>query len=158
LGPHTFTVTAKDTDGQTTTETHTYTVAAPPTATIASPASGGVYELNEVVPTSFSCTEGAFGPGIASCTDSNGASSPSGTLNTSTTGIGQTYTVNAVSKDGQTGSATISYTVALRLSPGTTTCNGIYFGSGKEVVVPTGAVCTLLAGTKISGNVRIKQG
>ncbi len=61
-----------------------FRVTGPPHATVESPENGGVYHLNEVVPTSFSCTENAFGPGLASCEDSNGSTSGSGTLDTST--------------------------------------------------------------------------
>ena len=103
--------------------------------------------------TAFSCTEGEYGPGIESCKDSNGGSGTSGTLSTSTVGEHE-YTVTAKSSDGQTGTATLKYTVALKLNAGTTSCNGVYFGVGKTVQVPAGGHCTLLAGTKVTGNVQ----
>ena len=87
--------------------------APPPKASIESPASGGTYLQGAVVTTKFSCTEGEGGPGIESCTDSNGGSGTSGVLETSTLGP-HTYTVTAKSKDGQTGTASISYTVVPR--------------------------------------------
>ncbi len=83
----------------------------PPTATIGLPSSGGTYTVGQVVPTLFSCTEGTGGPGITLCEDSNGSTSDSGDLTTSTIGAGQTYTVTATSGDGQTATASITYTV-----------------------------------------------
>ncbi len=87
-----------------------FRVTGPPTATIESPVGGGVYVQNQVVPTSFSCVDSAFGPGIESCLDSNGGSGTSGTLETSTLGA-HSYTVTATSIDGQTDKATIHYEV-----------------------------------------------
>ena len=116
-GEYSFTDVAKSHDGLEDSLTTKYTVAAPPEATIESPKSGGTYKQGEVVPTSFSCKEGAFGPGLASCGSVKSASSGeqtltgSGQLNTEELGEHQ-YTVTATSEDGQAGtSAPTKYTV-----------------------------------------------
>ena len=82
----------------------------PPSAVISSPVGGGSYEQGVVVPTAFSCVEGAGGPGLESCVDSNGVSGGVGTLATSVVGV-HSYSVMAKSVDGQSASAEIGYTV-----------------------------------------------
>jgi MBG domain-containing protein len=81
-----------------------------PMATISSPADNQTFNLDQVVGTSFSCSEATGGPGIESCVDSNGATGGTGTLDTSTAGA-HTYSVTATSQDGLIGTATVSYTV-----------------------------------------------
>jgi hypothetical protein len=126
----------------------TITPTLPPTATIGSPASGGTYTVGQVVPTSFTCTEGTGGPGIVSCTDSNGSTSGSGDLNTGTIGADQTYSVTATSGDGQTATATITYTVvAAEAAPTALTAapQFVFFPP------PNGVGFTLVSATLTSG-------
>lgn len=90
--------------------TLTYTVASPPTVTITTPANGATYPHNKAVDSNFTCSEGANGSGIASCTDQNGH--PSGSaIDTSTTGS-HTFTVTATSSDGLASTSTVTYNVA----------------------------------------------
>ncbi|HME03488.1 MAG TPA: beta-propeller fold lactonase family protein, partial [Solirubrobacteraceae bacterium] len=82
----------------------------PPSASISSPANNETFILNEFVGSRFSCTEATGGPGLQSCTDSFGQSSP-GQVFTFFTGPAFSYSVNAISQDGQFDTATINYAV-----------------------------------------------
>jgi hypothetical protein len=103
-------VTAISKDGERASTTVHYNVAAPPIATISSPPSGETYVVGQNVRTTFSCQDGKGGPGIASCLDGDASSAPHGRLNTTRPGA-HTYTVAAISKDGQRATAMISYRI-----------------------------------------------
>jgi len=128
----------------------------PPEASIESPASGGAYLQGTVVTTKFSCTEGEEGPGLESCTDSNGGSGTSGVLETSTPGL-HTYTVTAKSKDEETGTASISYTVvAPRTCPGNTGTVTLSPGLTATAAVQTMTIKGILTGCAVEPFTTVK--
>ena len=113
-GPHTFAVTATDTDGQTATTTARYTVAAHPGApsvTLTTPVDGASYPFASVVTANYACSPGANGgvlkPGAAGCSASVPSGSPIDTV-----GYGDhTFTVTATDTDGQTTTVTRHYSL-----------------------------------------------
>ncbi len=113
LGSDSFTYRATDPAGNYADGTASLNVAGAPSVLISSPPAGGVYPVGQVVPTTFSCSEGPGGTGLFSCNDSSGATSVgggAGQLDTSSVGD-HTYTVTAVSKSGLTNSTSIDYSV-----------------------------------------------
>ncbi len=151
-GSYTCQVSATNAAGSSASASAAVNVPAPaPSVTISAPASGGTYTEGQLVATSFSCLEGAGGPGLSSCDDSNGTSTGAGGaghLSTSIPGA-HTYTVTALSKDGQSASASISYTVVAPPVP------VIRIASGKASVVRGRAKVSLACVGKASCSGRL---
>jgi YVTN family beta-propeller protein len=108
-GSYPITIKASNGVSPDASQTFTLTVQSPPTASIATPAAGATYAKGQVVHSSFTCDEGAGGPGIASCLDQRGRGSGA-LLDTSSTGH-HTFSVTATSSDGLTGATPVTYTV-----------------------------------------------
>jgi hypothetical protein len=104
LGPHAFSVAAKDKAGNTATKRVSYTVVdrTDPTIEITTPSEGQVFAQGEDVGSKFSCDDGR-GAGIQSC---------AGPAKVDTTTLGdRPFTVTATDKAGNTTSKTVSYRV-----------------------------------------------
>jgi hypothetical protein len=133
-GQSTVTVTITDLGGSLAHTSSTANISAAghppppagPVALISSPPPGSTFALGQKVSMTFACREGAGGPGLQSCVAcpstaraSAGASCVSanrtfaGTVRLETSTLGRhSYTVTALSRDGQRGSATLSFIVA----------------------------------------------
>jgi hypothetical protein len=115
LGPHTFTVTAEDNNGNQRTADLTYTVVAdatPPTIQFSTSPDGTATEdtfaQHQAVTVTYSCADESSGSGIASCS----APVPSGSaLDTSTLGLEQSFTVTAADHSGNEQTFTFTYGV-----------------------------------------------
>ena len=110
-GEHQFTVTATSEDGLTAKRTVTYFVASPPNVSISAPAEGASYTPGEVVDASYSCTEGAGGPGLKPGSEGCKGTVADGSAIDTSAGAHE-FTVTATSQDGQTAGKTVKYTVA----------------------------------------------
>lgn len=91
------------------------TTVPPPRARIAMPLDGAEYPVGAVVRSSFTCTDGAGGPGIRRCLDQDGRVSGAH-LDTATPGA-HTYRVTATSEDGLTDSREVTYRVTAAAPP-----------------------------------------
>ena len=109
-GVYQLTITASNGVSPDATQSFTLTVQGPPRVTIATPSQGARYTRGQHVVSSFSCSEGAGGPGIKSCLDQNGEASGAA-IDTSTPGQ-HTFTVTATSTDGLTAQSRVTYTVS----------------------------------------------
>jgi hypothetical protein len=129
VGQYSFTVSATDANGFTTTTTSTYTVVPPPSIAIAGPAPGATYSLGQVVAARFSCSTAA-GVTIASCEAPvmNGAP-----IDTQTLGS-HGFTVSATDSNGVSSSQTATYqVVAAARAVITTPANGQSFVRGAAI-------------------------
>lgn len=114
LGAHTFTVTATDNAGNTSSVTHHYTVVdvTAPTITLTTPPEGAVYMLNQVVNADYGCQDEAGGSGLASCVGNVASGTP---IDTATVGA-KTFTVTAADNASNTSSVTHHYSVIYNFS------------------------------------------
>jgi hypothetical protein len=123
----------------------------PPTVSITTPASGAFYTQGQVVNAAFSCGDALSGP--ASCVGTVASGSPIDTSNGP-----HSFTVTAQDQAGNQASQTVQYTAAQQLSGNQTSCTGWFMGTGKDVVVPAGAVCHLAPGTNVTHDLTVQKG
>jgi hypothetical protein len=121
----------------------------PPVVAVTGVTNGAVYQPGSV-PTAGCQTSDALS-GVAT----NASLTVSG-------GSGGSFTASCSGATDRAGNAaatvSVSYQVVGTLGNGTTICNGTFGGTGSNVTVPAGAVCTLIPGTKVNGNIQVQQG
>jgi len=81
----------------------------PPTVAIAAPASGATYLINQLVASSYACSDG--GSGVATCT---GPVASGSNFNTSAVGV-KAFTVNATDNVGNPSSLAVNYNVTYNI-------------------------------------------
>jgi hypothetical protein len=109
LGSHSFTVTATDNAGNTSSWTRTYTVTdqMAPLVSITTPADGASYPQGRALYASYACADNAGGSGVASC---RGTVADGGAIDTGVLGS-HGFTVTTADRAGNTTSKTVHYTV-----------------------------------------------
>lgn len=110
-GSYTCTVTASNFAGSASQTSAPYVVATPgpPTVQITMPGPGVTFLRGSSVSPGFSCSD-PNGPGIASCSDGQPIGAGKARLNTGSVGM-HTFSVTAVSRDGQSATASKTYYV-----------------------------------------------
>jgi hypothetical protein len=109
IGTHVVTITATDSDGQTSSETVTYTssLTALPFVSVSAPVADARYALGQVVKASYSCLPVKNGPPVTGCV----ASVASGkAINTKSLGERE-FTATATDATGQSTTVTVPYFV-----------------------------------------------
>jgi hypothetical protein len=106
LGSHSFTVSATDSNGISSSQTATYQVVVAPQALISGPANGQSFVQGAAITPVFACAV-ASPARITTCTATTTAS---GKLDTATIGV-HTFTATATSSNGAAASTSVSYTV-----------------------------------------------
>jgi CSLREA domain-containing protein len=107
VGSHIYTVTATSHDGLTGAAQIRYTVLGRPRVQITSPTAGANYAFHQAVSAAYSCADDLNGLGIMTCAGPVANATP---IDTSKPGP-HSFIVTATSKDGQSTTQTVSYTV-----------------------------------------------
>lgn len=159
LGEHTFTVSATDNAGNTTSGSVTYMVVDrdAPSVQVATPLDGATYALGQSVAADYSCADEAGGSGVASC---EGPVADGAALDTSSLGQ-KTFTVNATDNAGNRASRSVTYTVTDQTAPSISIASpvdGATYAPGQQVLAsyscadqPNGSGVASCEGTVANG-------